>query len=81
MSRMRADLLLAGENVNPLAMGKNLTLPAGQAFEFAIGFDVPLGKLLENNLGLLSQQDVIDATVELLGTDSPITPEPGPPPE
>ena len=62
-------------------MGNNLTLPAGQAFEFAIGFDVPLGKLLENNLGLLSQQDVIDATVELLGTDSPTTPEPGPPPE
>ncbi len=79
--QMRADLLLAGENVNPLAMGNNLTLPAGQAFEFAIGFDVPLGKLLENNLGLLSQQDVIDATVELLDTDSPITPEPGPPPE
>jgi hypothetical protein len=72
---MRADLLLAGENVNPLAMGKNLTLPAGQAFEFAIGFDVPLGKLLEQNLGLVSQQDVIDATVELLKAETPEKPE------
>lgn len=79
--QMRADLLLAGENVNPLAMGSNLTLPAGQAFEFAIGFDVPLGKLLENNLGLLSQEDVIDATFELLNADRPETPESDTPPE
>jgi hypothetical protein len=78
---MRADLLLAGENVNPLAMGKNLTLPAGQAFEFAIGFDVPLGKLLEQNLGLVSQQDVIDATVELLKAETPEKPESGMPSE
>jgi hypothetical protein len=79
--QMRADLLLAGENVNPLAMGKNLTLPAGQAFEFAIGFDVPLGKLLEQNLGLVSQQDVIDATVELLKAETPEKPESGMPSE
>lgn len=64
--QMRADLLLAGENVNPLAMGENLSLPAGQAFEFAIGFDVPLGKLLQQNLGLITQRDVIDATLDLI---------------
>ncbi|MGA1342681.1 MAG: intermembrane phospholipid transport protein YdbH family protein, partial [Hyphomonas sp.] len=74
--QMRADLLLAGENVNPLPMGDNLTLPAGQAFEFAIGFDVPLGKLLEQNLGLVTQQDVIDATLDLInaqGAEQPVT--------
>jgi len=79
--QMRADMLLAGENINPLAMGRNLTLPSGQAFEFAIGFDVPLGKLLEQNLGLVSQQDVIDATVELLSAETPEAPETPEPPE
>ena len=63
---MHASLLLAGENINPLPLGKNLSLPPGQAFEFAMGFDLPIGKLIENNLGLVSQQDVIDATIELL---------------
>lgn len=63
---MRADLLLAGENVRPLPLGNRMTLPAGQAFEFAMGFDLPIGKLIENNLGLVSQQDAIDATIELL---------------
>jgi len=65
---MRADLLLAGENIKPLPLGNKMTLPAGQAFEFAMGFDLPIGKLIENNLGLVSQQDVIDATIELLNT-------------
>lgn len=64
--QMRADLLIAGKNINPLPMGPKLTLPAGQAFEFNIGFEVPLGKLLEENLGVLSQQDLIDATHDLL---------------
>ena len=66
---MRADLLLVGENINPLPMGNRLTLPAGQAFEFAIGFDLPIGKLIENNLGFVSQQDLIDATVDLLNAE------------
>jgi hypothetical protein len=66
---LRADLLLAGENINPLPMGNRLTLPAGQAFEFAIGFDLPIGKLIENNLGFVSQQDLIDATVDLLNAE------------
>jgi hypothetical protein len=63
---LRADLLLVGENINPLPMGNRLTLPAGQAFEFAIGFDLPIGKLIKNNLGFLNQEDLIDATVDLL---------------
>lgn len=66
---LRADLLLVGENINPLPMGNRLTLPAGQAFEFAIGFDLPIGKLIENNLGFVSQQDLIDATVDLLNAE------------
>ena len=66
---LRADLLLIGENINPLPMGNRLTLPAGQAFEFAIGFDLPLGTLIENRLGLISQEDLIDATVELLNDE------------
>lgn len=66
---LRADLLLIGENINPLPMGNRLTLPAGQAFEFAIGFDLPLGTLIENRLGLISQDDLIDATLELLNDE------------
>ena len=66
---LRADLLLVGENINPLPMGNRLTLPAGQAFEFAIGFDLPIGKLIENNLGFVNQQDLIDATVDLLNAE------------
>lgn len=66
---LRADLLLVGENINPLPMGNRLTLPAGQAFEFAIGFDLPIGKLIENNLGFVDQQDLIDATLELLNAE------------
>jgi hypothetical protein len=66
---LRADLLLVGENINPLPMGNRLTLPAGQAFEFAIGFDLPIGKLIENNLGFVNQQDLIDATLELLNAE------------
>ncbi len=83
---LRADLLLIGENINPLPMGNRLTLPAGQAFEFAIGFDLPLGTLIENRLGLISQQDLIDATLELLNEDKvrdgqvPASPD-KPPPE
>lgn len=64
--QIQANLLIAGRNVNPLPMGPRLTLPAGQAFEFNIGFDVPLGKLLEENLGVLTQEDLIDATRDLL---------------
>ena len=64
--QIQANLLIAGRNVNPLPMGPRLTLPAGQAFEFNIGFDVPLGKLLEENLGVLTQKDLIDATRDLL---------------
>ncbi|MFN7163587.1 MAG: YdbH domain-containing protein [Hyphomonas sp.] len=63
---LRADLLLIGENINPLPMGNRLTLPPGQAFEFAIGFDLPIGKLIDNNLGFMNQQDLIDATLDLL---------------
>lgn len=66
---LRADLLLEGENINPLPMGNRLTLPAGQAFEFAIGFDLPIGKLIENNLGFVDQKDLIDATLELLNAE------------
>jgi len=66
---LRAELLLVGENINPLPMGNRLTLPAGQAFEFAIGFDLPIGKLIENNLGFVNQQDLIDATVDLLNAE------------
>ncbi len=66
---LRADLLLVGENINPLPMGNRLTLPAGQAFEFAIGFDLPIGTLIENRLGLISQSDLIDATMELLNEE------------
>jgi hypothetical protein len=65
---MRADLLLAGVNINALPLGNRLVLPPGQAFEFAMGFDLPIGKLIENNLGLVSQQDVIDATIDLLNS-------------
>lgn len=64
--QVTANLLIAGKNINALPMGPKLTLPAGQAFEFNIGFDVPLGNLLAENLGVLSQQDLIDATRELL---------------
>ena len=66
---LRAELLLVGENINPLPMGNRLTLPAGQAVEFAIGFDLPIGKLIENNLGFLNQEDLIDATVDLLNAE------------
>lgn len=67
--QVQADLLIAGRNVNPLPMGPKLTLPAGQPFEFSIGFDVPLGKLLEENLGVLTQEDLIDATRDLLDAE------------
>lgn len=82
---MRADMLLAGENINPLPLGNKLVLPAGQAFEFAMGFDLPIGKLIENNLGLIGQQQLIESTIELLNTqktedaknaETPITPPP-----
>ena len=49
--------------------GTELRMPAGQAFEFAIGFDLPIGKLIENNLGFVNQQDLIDATVDLLNAE------------
>jgi hypothetical protein len=79
---LRADILLAGQNINPLQISKGVTLPAGQAFEFAIGFDLPAGTLIENNLGLVSQQDVIDATLELLDVEraEPVEPPPEAPP-
>lgn len=67
--QIQANLLIAGRNMNPLPMGPRLTLPAGQAFEFDIAFDVPLGKLLEENLGVLTQKDLIDATRGLLEED------------
>ena len=63
---LHADILLAGQNVRPLPLGNKMTLPAGQAFEFAMGFDLPIGKLIENNLGLIGQQQVIESTIELL---------------
>lgn len=76
---LRADLLLAGENIQPLKLNKSVTVPAGQPFEFAIGFDLPIGRLIDNNLGLISQQDVIDATIKLLN-DETAKPAPTEPP-
>ncbi len=75
---LRADLLLAGENIQPLAINKTVTVPAGQPFEFAIGFDLPIGRMLESNLGLVSQQDVIDATIKLLNDGNPVSEPAGP---
>lgn len=64
--QVKADLLIAGRNNRPLPMGNKLTLPAGQAFEFAVSFDVPLGKLLEDSVSYLSQEQLIDAAQDLL---------------
>ncbi|MBA3068206.1 MAG: hypothetical protein FP825_06990 [Hyphomonas sp.] len=77
---LRADVLLAGENIKPLTINKSVTLPAGQPFEFAIGFDLPIGTLIENNLGLVTQKDVMDATIKLLNDGKPAPDETEPPP-
>lgn len=63
--QMRADILLAGRNIRPVPVTPTMTMPSGQAFEFAIGFNLPLGQLISQGMQLADARTVLEVVTEL----------------
>lgn len=75
--RMQADLVLAGRNVRSVPVAGGLTMPPGQAFEFNMGFNLPLTQLIEQGLQAANAQAVIELVNEMQKGEgsAPLQPE------
>lgn len=65
MDRTVASVHLLGKNTRPLAFGKNLTMPKGQAFEFNLTLDSQLGELVKSSSYATQQDKFVDIIVDL----------------
>jgi hypothetical protein len=65
MDRTVASVHLLGKNTGPLAFGKNLTMPKGQAFEFNLTLDSQLGELVKSSSYATQQDKFVDIIVDL----------------
>ncbi len=65
MDRTVASVHLLGKNTRPLAFGKNLTMPKGQAFEFNLTLDSQLGELVRSSSYATQQDKFVDIIVDL----------------
>ncbi|MFN4102207.1 MAG: YdbH domain-containing protein, partial [Pararhodobacter sp.] len=72
--QMRADMLVSGRNLRPVPVTNSMTMPPGQAFEFSIGFNLPLGQLISQGLQLADARTVLQVITEL-DTDGAQLPE------
>lgn len=72
--QMRADMLVSGRNLRPLPVTSTMTMPPGQAFEFSIGFNLPLGQLISQGLQLADARTVLRVVTDL-DTDGARLPE------
>ncbi|MBY9065409.1 YdbH domain-containing protein [Hyphomonas sp. WL0036] len=74
--QMQADVVLAGRNIRSLPVTNGLTMPPGQAFEFNMGFNLPLAQLIEQGLQAANAQAVIDLVSQAEGEVGNALPEP-----
>jgi hypothetical protein len=65
MDRTVASVHLLGKNTRPLAFGKKLTMPKGQAFEFNLTLDSQLGELVKSGSYATQQDKFVDIIVDL----------------
>lgn len=65
MDRTVASVHLLGKNTRPLAFGKKLTMPKGQAFEFNLTLDSQLGELVKSSSYATQQDKFVDIIVDL----------------
>ncbi|MFN7054607.1 YdbH domain-containing protein [Hyphomonas sp.] len=73
--QMRAEMQIAGRNVRPVPVTRTMTMPPGQAFEFAMGFNLPLGQLISQGLQLADARTVLEVVTDL-DTDGGRLPQP-----
>lgn len=65
MNRTVASIHMLGRNTQPLAFGKNLTMPKGQAFEFNLSLDANLTELVRSGSYATQQDKFVNILVDL----------------
>ena len=65
MNRTIASIHMLGRNTQPLAFGKNLTMPKGQAFEFNLSLDANLTELVRSGSYATQQDKFVNILVDL----------------
>lgn len=65
MNRTVASVHLIGRNTQPLAFGKNLTMPKGQAFEFNLSLDSDLTELVKSGSYATQQDKFVKMVVDM----------------
>ncbi|WP_340693109.1 YdbH domain-containing protein [Hyphomonas sp.] len=65
MNRTVASVHLIGRNTQPLAFGKKLTMPKGQAFEFNLSLDSDLAELVKSGSYATQQDKFVKMVVDM----------------
>lgn len=65
MNRTVASVHLIGRNTQPLAFGKKLTMPKGQAFEFNLSLDSDLTELVKSGSYAAQQDKFVKMVVDM----------------
>lgn len=75
MNRTVASVHLLGRNSQPLAFGKKLTMPKGQAFEFNLTLDSQLGELVKSGSYATQQDKFVKIIVDMANDENNRTDE------
>lgn len=67
--QMQADMRLAGRNVRSIPVPGGLTMPSGQAFEFNMGFNLPLAQLIEQGMQSANASNLLEVVSRLDETE------------
>lgn len=67
--QMRAEIVLAGRNVRSVPVAGGLTMPPGQAFEFNMGFNLPLAQLIQQGLQAASASNLLEVITEIQSSE------------
>lgn len=63
--QMQAGIVLAGRNVRSVPVAGGLTMPPGQAFEFNMGFNLPLAQLIEQGMQAASASNLLEVITRI----------------
>lgn len=67
--QMQAQIVLAGRNVRSVPVAGGLTMPPGQAFEFNMGFSLPLAQLIQQGLQAASASNLLEVVTRIDSSD------------
>ncbi|MFN4025010.1 MAG: YdbH domain-containing protein [Hyphomonas sp.] len=67
--QMQAQIVLAGRNVRSVPVAGGLTMPPGQAFEFNMGFNLPLAQLIQQGLQSASASNLLEVVTRIESSD------------